>query len=279
MTGAALALALGSAWIHALWNLLIARADDSEAATAVALVAGTLVFAPVAVLTWDVESAVVPYLAASAALEVAYFVLLAAAYQRGELSLIYPLARGSAPVFVAIGSVVALGTALSGLTVAGVIAVSAGIVLVRGLGPETDARGVVFGLAIGLVVAAYTLFDKAGLDHADPLPYLVLVVLPSAVVYPLVVARLRGRAALRRELGLPAVAAGVAMFGAFALALGALKTAPESFVPAVQACRETSIVIAVVAGAVFLGERVSRGRMAGAAVVVAGVALLVAAGA
>ena len=279
MTGVALALALGSAWIHALWNLLLARAEDSEAATAVALVAGTIAFAPVAALTWEVDGAALPYLAVSAALEVAYFVLLAAAYQRGELSLVYPLARGSAPVLVAIGTAVALGAVPSAGTVLGVVAVSAGILLVRGFGPGRDARSVAFALAIGVTVAAYTLFDKAGLRHAGPLPYLELVVLPSALVYPLVVARLRGRAALRRAVGWPAVIAGIAMFGAFALALAALKEAPDEFVPAIQACRETSIVLVVAAGALFLGERVSRARAVGAGVVALGVAVLVTAGA
>src|SRR6478735_46568 len=113
----AFALAFSSAFVHALWNLLLARARDSEAATAVALIAGTIVFAPVAALTWDIGSAALPYLAASAALEVAYFALLAAAYDRGELSLIYPVARGSAPVLVAIFSVALLGVALHVLTV------------------------------------------------------------------------------------------------------------------------------------------------------------------
>ena len=60
------------------------------------LIAGTVVFAPVALLTWDIESAALPYLAASAALEIVYFALLAGAYERGELSMIYPVARGSA---------------------------------------------------------------------------------------------------------------------------------------------------------------------------------------
>jgi len=83
MPAAAFALALSSAFVHALCNLLLARARDSEAATAVALVAGALVFAPVAALTGGVSSAALPYLAASAALEVGYFILLANAYEHG----------------------------------------------------------------------------------------------------------------------------------------------------------------------------------------------------
>jgi uncharacterized membrane protein len=270
---AAFALAFSSAFVHALWNLLLARARDSEAATAVALIAGTIVFAPVAALTWELDSGVWPYLAASAALEVAYFALLAAAYDRGELSLVYPIARGSAPVLVAIFSVALLGTELHTLTVTGVLLVAAGVLLVRGVTPlhSGDRRHVAFALAIGATIASYTLFDKAGLHHAKPFTYLELVVLPSAVVYPLWIGR---RKPLRAELRPSAVLAGIAMFGAFGLALAAIRLAPQAFVPGVQALRETSVVIAVAAGALFLGERVSGTRVTGAVAVVAGVIAL-----
>ena len=276
MPFSAFGLAISSAFVHALWNLLLARARDSEAATAVALMAGTAAFAPVAALTWEIEAAALPYLAASAALEVAYFALLAAAYNRGELSFVYPIARGSAPVLVAGASVAVLGTALHALTVAGVLFVAAGVTLVRGVTPRQtgDSRPLALALAVGATVAAYTLFDKAALEHAEPLTYLVLVVLPSAVAYPLWVARRKGSIALRAEAGRGAVVAGVAMFGAFALALAALQRAPDAYVPAVQALRETSVVIAVAAGALLLRERVGRARAAGAVLVAGGVAAL-----
>ena len=264
----AFALAICSAFVHALWNMLLARARDSEAATAVALIVGTLVFAPVAALTWNIDAKAVPYLAASATLEVLYFALLAAAYDMGELSLIYPVARGSAPLLVALFSVVFLGVALHALTVVGVVLVAIGIVLVRGTGGG-DPRHLAFALAIGTTVASYTLFDKAGLRHAQPFTYLELVVLPSAILYPLWIRRRK-----RLQWSAASAVAGVAMFGAFGLALAAIRLAPQAFVPGVQALRETSVVIAVAAGALFLGERVSRGRVIGAVVVVAGVVAL-----
>jgi drug/metabolite transporter (DMT)-like permease len=267
---AAFALAFSSAFVHALWNLLLARARDSEAATAVALIAGTIAFAPVAALTWQLDSGVWPYLAASAALEIAYFALLAAAYDRGEITVVYPVARGSAPLLVALFSVILLGTSLHALTVVGVLLIAGGIVLVRGF-EAGDATQMAFALAIGATIAAYTLFDKAGLHHAQPFTYLELVVLPSAIAYPLWIGR---RKDLRAEVGPSAIVAGLAMFSAFGLALAAIRLAPQAFVPGVQALRETSVVIAVAAGALFLGERVTRVRAAGAVVVVAGVAAL-----
>jgi drug/metabolite transporter (DMT)-like permease len=270
---AAFTLAICSAFVHASWNLLLARARDSEAATALALIVGTLVFAPVAALTWDISSAALPYLGASAVLEIGYFALLASAYERGELSLIYPVARGSAPLLVALFSVLLLGTVLHGLTVLGVVLIAAGIVLVRGFG-AADPRHLGMALAIGATIAAYTLFDKAGLRHARPLTYLELVVLPSAIAYPLWIAHRKGRGALRAEAGAATVIAGIAMFGAFGLALAAIRLAPQPFVPGVQALRETSVVIAVAAGALLLGERVGRMRALGTVVVLAGVAAL-----
>src|SRR5438067_850327 len=96
----ALVLALTAAFVHALWNLLLARARDTEAATAVALLVAVVAFAPVAAVAWRVDWAVWPFVVATGAFELAYFALLAAAYRRSELSLVYPLARGTAPVLV-----------------------------------------------------------------------------------------------------------------------------------------------------------------------------------
>ena len=78
------------------------------------LVAGVVLFAPVAALTWDVDGAAIPYVLASGALELVYFGLLATAYSRAELTFVYPVARGSAPVIVLVVSVGALGAAVSG---------------------------------------------------------------------------------------------------------------------------------------------------------------------
>jgi drug/metabolite transporter (DMT)-like permease len=274
MPAGAFALALCSAAVHALWNLLLARARDSEAATAVALVAGAIAFAPVALLAGGVSGAALPYAAVSAALELAYLALLAWAYESGELSMIYPVARGSAPVLVTVFNVAIVGAALHALTAVGVVAVAAGIVLVRGAPRGADARTLAIALAIGALIASYTLVDKAGLRHADPLPYLELVILPAAVVYPLAMRRRKGAAALRAEARAAALVAGVAMFGAYGLVLAAIRLAPQAYVPAVGALRETSVLVAVAAGALVLRERVGARRAAGAAVVAAGIAAI-----
>lgn len=130
MSAAALALVLASAAVHALWNTLLADAEDAHASSAVSLLAGVLLFAPVAALTWEVDAAAIPFIAAAAVLELAYFALLATAYSRADLTFVYPVARGSAPVIVLLVSVAVLGAAVSGLQAAGVLAVAAGVVLV-----------------------------------------------------------------------------------------------------------------------------------------------------
>src|SRR5919204_3965249 len=128
----ALAFALLAAGFHALWNLLLARAPDVQAATAVALITAEVVFAPVAVVVWHADAGVWPWLVGSGLFELAYFALLAAAYGRAPLSVVYPVARGGAPVLVLLVSVLALGRGTSWPQVGGVALVVAGVVLVRG---------------------------------------------------------------------------------------------------------------------------------------------------
>ena len=265
----ALVLALTAAFVHALWNLLLARARDTEAATAVALLVAVVAFAPVAAVAWRVDWAVWPFVVATGAFELAYFALLAAAYRRSELSLVYPLARGTAPVLV-LGLGAATGFGASWLQGLGVVLVGAGVVLVRGLG-RGGAGGVGVALAIAGCIAAYTLIDKRGLRHAGPIPYLELSMIGPSLVYAGAVVAARGRGRVRAELKPSIVAAGLAVFGAYALVLAALQRASAASVAAV---RETSVVIAAILAGRVLAERVSPARLAGAVLVAGGVALL-----
>src|SRR5919201_6876081 len=124
----ALVFALSAAVFHALWNLLLARAPDVDAAVAVALVTAEVVFAPVAVVVWRADAGVWPWLVGSGLFEIAYFVLLAAAYGRAPLSVVYPVARGGAPVLVLLVSVLALGHGTSARQVAAVALIVAGVI-------------------------------------------------------------------------------------------------------------------------------------------------------
>lgn len=270
MAASALVLALAAAVLHAVWNLLLARARDVEAATAIAFAIAIALFAPAAALRWDVERDALPFIVLSAAAELLYLVLLAAAYERAELSVVYPIARGLAPVLVLGVGVTVLGVGTSSVEVGGVLLVAAGVLLVRGW-RKSEARGAAFGVAIAGCIAAYTLADARGVQHADPIAYLVVVMTLPVVAYAAMVVRRRGLAPLRRELKPATLLAAPATSGAFLLALFALQRASAASVAAV---RETSVVIAVALAAPVLGERVTPKRMAGAVLVVAGVAIL-----
>jgi drug/metabolite transporter (DMT)-like permease len=270
LTTAALLLALGSAFLHAGWNVLLAGARDVEATTAVTLVVAVAAALPFAIATWDVEPLGYAYSAPSAALELAYIALLAYAYRTAELSVVYPVARGMAPVLVLLAGALLLNEHTTRLEAAGVVLVSFGVLLVRGLhSPAT--RGAVLGLVLAATIAAYTFVDKRGIEHASALAYQVLILAPGAAVYVLVIARLRGVAALRRALDLRSVVAAAAAFLAYLLVLLALRLADAAPVAAV---RESGVVIAVPLAAIFLRERVDWARGGGATIVVAGVALL-----
>jgi drug/metabolite transporter (DMT)-like permease len=267
MPAIALAFALSAAVFHALWNLLLARERDVEAATAVALVTAVVVFAPLAAVVWRADAGVWPWLVGSGAFELAYFALLATAYRLAPLSVVYPVARGGAPVLVLVVSVAALGHGTSASQVTGVVLVVCGVLLVRGLA-RADAAGLAFGAAIACCIAGYTLVDKHGIEHANPITYLELSMIVPTLVYASAVARVKDlRAAVR-----PApVVAGLATFVAYALVLAALGRASAASVAAV---RETSVVVAAALAAVVLKERVTVWRFAGACLVAGGIALL-----
>jgi drug/metabolite transporter (DMT)-like permease len=266
----ALLLALAAAVIHALWNVLLAGARDSEAAIAVALIIAEVAFAPVAWATWRVDSSVWPYLVATSAFQLVYFTLLATAYRVAALSVVYPIARGAAPVLVLAAGVVALGRGTSAGQVLGVVLVGVGVLLVRGL-RRSNGRGAGLGLAIACVIATYTLVDKEGVQHAGAIPYLELSMLGPALVYSTAVARAKGVSALRAAVGRTSIVAGLATFGAYALVLLALQRAAA---PSVAAVRETSVVLTALLARRVLREQVGWARFAGAGAVAAGIAFL-----
>jgi drug/metabolite transporter (DMT)-like permease len=271
MPATALALALGAAFLHAFWNLLVAKAPDIEATTAVALVVGVVAFAPVAALAWDAEAQVWPFLAVTSLLQLAYFVLLTTAYSRADLSFVYPIARGSAPVIVLVVALAALGDSASASQVVGVLTVAAGVLLVRGVGGRASLADLGLALAVGASIASYTLVDSRGIQYASPIVYEELSMIPPAIFFLLLTLRRRGRSAVRGAVGAASFAAGLATFGAYILVLAALARAPAAPVAAV---RETSVVIATALAVPILHERVGAARIAGAVLVVLGVLLL-----
>ena len=278
MSGTAFALAFTAAWLHAGGNVFLGRRSEPEAAVALMLLIGVVAFAPVAALTWRVETEAVPYIVASALLELGYFAFLAAAYRAADVGLVYPVARGSAPVLALLGAVVIMGRSTSVGQIVGVVAVTIGILLVCGVGiadASSDRRGVLLALATAVFIAGYTLVDKEGLEHAGPIPYIELVLIGPTLVYGAFVLRTRGGAAIRGEATPRLVLVALLLFGTYILVLLALREAPAASVSAV---RETSVVIATVLAALAAHQPLRPSRVAGASLVALGVALVALAG-
>jgi drug/metabolite transporter (DMT)-like permease len=255
--------------LHAAWNLLLGRAKDVQAATAATFVLSVVVAAPLAAIWWSAQPSVWPYALASTLLEALYALGLAYGYKLSEISFVYPLTRGLAPVVTLAAAVVLLGHGASASEVAGVVLVAFGVVLVRGPSGNGDTRAFLVVLTTAAAIAAYTLVDRTGIEHAGAFTYYLLVLLGPCFVYPPVV----GLASVRRAIGpLTVTAAGFA-FASFVLGLLALRNGAAAPVLAV---RTSSIVITTLLARRVLAEDVSRGRIAGSIVVFAGVALLAA---
>ena len=267
MPTAALALALGSAVLHAAWNLLLARARDVQAAAAATFVLSVALVAPFAAVWWSARPSVWPYALASTLLEVVYVVALAWSYGRTDLSIVYPLSRGLAPVLALAAAVVVLGHAASPTEAVGVLLVGIGVVFVPGPRGHGDARALLAVATIASSVAAYTLVDRVGIHRAGALTYFVLVLAGPCLVYPPLV----GREAMRRALGPAVWMAAVANIGSFVLGLLALRRGAAAPVLAV---RSSSIVIATLLAGRLLAEEVGLQRIGASLLVFAGVVML-----
>jgi drug/metabolite transporter (DMT)-like permease len=266
----ALALALASAVASAVWNLLLKLADDTEAATAVAITLGVAAFAP-ALAFGGIPAAAWPFIAVSALLQLAYFTLLATAYRRAELSLVFPLARGMAPVLVLLIGLVALHVRASAGELAGVLLIAVGAVAVRGLRLAGGFADTGISLLIAVCIAGYTLIDKHGVSLASPFAYFEVVMALLGVPYLAMVARTRGLEPLRRELRPRTAVIGIGIIGGYDLALEGLRLTAAAPVAAV---RESSVVMGTALAAIVLRERVGPTRFGGACLVAAGVTLL-----
>jgi len=264
---------LAAAAVHAGWNALVKASPDKATATRF-VAAGAGVVGALALPFLDPPAvAALPWLALSAALQIGYYALLAAAYRTVDLTVAYPLMRGLAPMLVAIAGAALFGEALGLAAWTGVAAISAGVV---GLVFAGRARrvGLLFAAANAVVIAAYTIVDAhAARLSGAPVAYAAWEAIATAL--PLVAWAWLRREATARRIEPRALAVGLvggaATTASYAVALWAMTRAP---VGVVAALRETSIVFALALGRGVFGETIGRARLAAAAVVVAGVAAL-----
>jgi drug/metabolite transporter (DMT)-like permease len=261
-----------AAFIHALWNLIVVAAGDRTATTTIVIHLGAAVLLANAVARGHVLPEAWPYIALSSALELVYFALLVAAYERADLSLVYPIARGSAPVLVLALAVAFTGAPTSLEQVAGVALVAVGVFIVRGIKGGAHWRHVGLALAVALAIASYVVVDKQGVQYADPITYGTLILgIPGIFATAFVLSR-GGAGRLAAAFNWRSALGGVFSMLAYALVLIALTTAPAASVSAV---RESSVVIAAILGAVVLKEKSGPERVVGSIFVLVGVALVV----
>jgi uncharacterized membrane protein len=280
-----------SAVLHVAWNVRLKTAGDPLRAATVGMLAATAAIVPVGTVAWwlsgqptlPVDGIVLGV--ASGTVEAIYFVLLSAAYRRGDLSVVYPIARGTAPLLA-----VAIGVGILGerLGVAGFIGVALlllGFLLLQQ--PWRALRGhtgldpsIAFALATGVTIASYSAIDRVGTRLIEPFTYAAILWVTTSVVLVLWVLLVAGGRIFEGgpdELRRSAVG-GWLTLGAYLLILVALSVAPLS---GVAPLRESATVFAAAWGSVRLREAVDRGdsaRRIGASVAIVAGALLLAIG-
>jgi drug/metabolite transporter (DMT)-like permease len=272
VTGAVLLAAV----LHAGWNALLKGVPDRLATIVLLDLTGLGLSALALPLVPPPAPASRGLLVASVALHLGYELLLLRSYRVGDLSQVYPLARGSAPLLVAAFAGLVLGERLGSWQLAGLVGVCVGLLLLVGAGGAPLGRGQAVGsaLATGVFIAAYTVADGLGVRRAGTdLGYVAWLFLLHGIPIPLVVAAIRGRGLAARLRGhLPAgVAAGALSVAAYGLVLWAQR---RGALAVVAALRETSVLVAALIGSLVFGERFGRRRVLAAALLAAGIVAL-----
>jgi drug/metabolite transporter (DMT)-like permease len=277
LTGTVFAMVLGAALLHAVWNALVKGHGDrlvmmatimGSQAVVVLFLLPFVAFPPAA--SW-------PYLWASIILHNGYYFFLIMAYRYGDLSHVYPIARGSSPLIVAVVSVVFIGEVLSRQATLSVVLIGLGIIslaLTRGASGFRDPRAVLFALGTGVFIAGYTVADGLGARLADSAhSYTVwLFALDGLPLVALTLWLRRGRALEEaRKTWKAGVFAGLMSLAAYWIVIWAMTLAPMALVSAV---RETSMIFAVLFGVFFLKERLDLARLASTAVTLIGAVML-----
>ncbi len=270
---------LGAALCHATWNAgLKLRVDPGVALTILAL-AGAAVSLPLLLVTGWPAAVAWPYLAASALVHVVYFLSLAEAYRHGDLSQVYPIARGVAPLLTTVGSIAILAEPVGARGLLGITLLVGGVLLLAMPRERSkhavDLRAIGFALITALMIATYTLIDGRGAQvsgdaHAYTVAFFVLNGLVMGAVR-LVRQRPELFAAFRTVGLLAPLGGGVLSVVSYWVALWAMTKAPIALVAAL---RETSVLFAAALGVIWLKEPLRPERIAAALLVVAGLVMI-----
>ena len=287
MTTLALILVLLSAVAHATWNFLAKRATNQDVFILWVLISISVLLLPLAaILIWRYPI-LYPgwwFIFGTVVLHSLYFVFLGRSYAYADLSLVYPVARGTGPALVPVIGALVLKEIITTLAIVGIISVVLGIFTVSWWGQfqkvfhdplrffrEAGAR---YALLTGLVIAAYTVWDKMGVSYVNPFLYMYFLVLGSALFLTPYVCRIHGTKAIRIEMKgktVSIIISGLLMFIAYGLILLALQFSRVSYI---AAAREVGVVIGVLFGTLMLGEPFGKGRVLGSCLIVFGLVLI-----
>jgi drug/metabolite transporter (DMT)-like permease len=281
VSGRALAFVLAAALIHAGWNALAKRAHDPLVFLWSSVSLAGLCLAPLGawvILAEGLRPDGAAFVLATIIVHAVYFWVLGRAYASGDLSTVYPVARGLGVALVPILALVLLGERVSALGALGVVLVVAGIVAIYALGASRSIDSVwgplprppIWSIATGLTIATYSIIDKAGVARVHPVAYIALMgVGISVLLAPWVLIRRESLAREWRVNGRAIVLASSMNLTSYLLVLFAFRLAKVGYI---VAARESSIVFSVLIGSLLMGEANFRPRLVGALVVLIGVA-------
>lgn len=287
MTALALLLVLTSAILHAVWNLFYKRALDKRAFAWLFGLTAVVIYLPVFIIL--VNHQPIPLegwyaILLSAAIHTLYFAFLGRGYSTGDLSLVYPLARGTGPLLVALWAATFLGEQLSPAGLAGILSVVVGIYTLhvgdlswqgickplRSLG----SRPTQFALLTGFLISLYTVVDKVGVSYVQPVVYMYLWTALFTLFYGVYVLHTSGWTSIVAEWkanSLTAIAVGFLMMTAYILVLYAMTISNVSYV---AAAREVSVVFGAAMGSLLLREPYSRAKLGGSLLIALGLAMI-----
>ena len=266
---------LGAAFLHALWNSLL-KVGTSRMGAMVILSMGEIPIGLAVVMARPpLDWSVAPWVIAAGCAHFFYKLFLTYAYERGDLSRVYPIARGSAPLMVGLVSPFFLPDVITPVEFAGIAVLGLGILLMaQGVFANGENRRLIpYALGSACATATYTLIDGQGARvSGDAVAYIAWVFVADGLFFAGGMLAWTGLAVLprqRKAWGVGMIAA-AASFGAYAVSVWAMTIAP---IAVVAALRETSILFAVMIGWLVFGEKMTRGKALAALVIVGGVML------
>jgi drug/metabolite transporter (DMT)-like permease len=282
MTLFALTLLIAAGVVHAGWNYIAKRAGGGTVFAWMFAAVSCAVYFPLAV--WAAVDALPPIgpaevgiVLATIGVHLAYFLMLQRGYRVGDLSLVYPLARGTGPALAMLLAVLLLGERPSWLVVGGGVLITGGVFTLAGRALSARApnrKAIAYGLATGVIIAVYTLVDKLGVSTFRIPPLLVVFIIDVGRFVLLAPIALGRRDEVRREWRdhrRHILALGVLCPLSYILALTAMVTTPVSYI---APAREVSILIGTLMGTRWLAEGEAGRRIPGALAIVAGLVAL-----